>query len=235
MSGLLRVCKGYCCDYSKSDLLDCAPCPPPVVSYIDFREYAFNLSLSVTEVCSIARRCMQTVPDLTSDCQNEEDRKWVVCVVLAVGIPIVLVFVILVLWKKILKKKTAETSPVCCQTVRESCFGFENINQSNDRNEEEMSRQPDTNRLPSPLRSKPIHEPDTSEETIPLVFQVPSSTTDECEVEIPLIKNINEQQQEETQIEGNDNRSYCSAEESDSASGSQYEDANDKLEGETAV
>lgn len=72
MSGLLYLCMTCSLDVCKINLLDYAPCPPPMLSYGTFREHALNQSLLLTELCSIARRCILLESDLAVDCPEEE-------------------------------------------------------------------------------------------------------------------------------------------------------------------
>lgn len=50
------------------DLLQSAPCPPPLITYKEFRKYAFHCNLSQAEVCSITEKCKSKYPDLEQDC-----------------------------------------------------------------------------------------------------------------------------------------------------------------------
>ena len=53
---------------SDGDLLDCAPCPPPFLPYMQLKLAAVG-KLCQKEVCSIARRCkVSESPALTKDC-----------------------------------------------------------------------------------------------------------------------------------------------------------------------
>ncbi|XP_053377204.1 uncharacterized protein LOC123545282 [Mercenaria mercenaria] len=50
------------------DLLHCAPCPPPMISYEELRDHALNRSLILNDVCIIARRCNINGTDIVVDC-----------------------------------------------------------------------------------------------------------------------------------------------------------------------
>ena len=53
---------------SVEDYLLCAPCPPPIMSYNDFRDHARNQSLETKDICIISKRCFGNSINLTNDC-----------------------------------------------------------------------------------------------------------------------------------------------------------------------
>ncbi|XP_053377214.1 uncharacterized protein LOC128547830 [Mercenaria mercenaria] len=69
MPRYFKVCSCSCPGKgSLEDLLSCAPCPPPMISYEEFRNHALNRSLLLKEVCIIARRCNINGTDIGVDC-----------------------------------------------------------------------------------------------------------------------------------------------------------------------
>ncbi|XP_060558166.1 uncharacterized protein LOC132718484 [Ruditapes philippinarum] len=61
------------------DMLQCAPCPPPFLSYIQLKMTAIG-KLCKREVCSIARRCnMSESSELTTDCPVHDTQAEVGC------------------------------------------------------------------------------------------------------------------------------------------------------------
>lgn len=78
-----------------NDLLSCAPCPPPKLPYAFFRDYALNQSLSITQVCSIAKRCMPLEPGLAVDCSiGETDERaayMTITIIISLGVTIILI------------------------------------------------------------------------------------------------------------------------------------------------
>ena len=58
----------FSCKVINADFLNFAPCPPPWLSYSDFRNHSLGQSLSMLEVCIIAERCELIDRDAESDC-----------------------------------------------------------------------------------------------------------------------------------------------------------------------
>ena len=54
----IGICSCPCANKDTiADLLLCAPCPPPILSYGDFRDHALSGGLQIHSVCVIAKRC----------------------------------------------------------------------------------------------------------------------------------------------------------------------------------
>ncbi|XP_053377237.1 uncharacterized protein LOC123525341 [Mercenaria mercenaria] len=52
------------------DLLNFAPCPPPMLNYSEFREHALSRNLSHVEICNITRRCLPGDIDADENCSS---------------------------------------------------------------------------------------------------------------------------------------------------------------------
>jgi hypothetical protein len=53
---------------SIEDVTRSAPCPPPMIPYLEFRDHALNNSLLLKDVCIIARRCYTNSTLFETDC-----------------------------------------------------------------------------------------------------------------------------------------------------------------------
>lgn len=53
---------------SIEDATRSAPCPPPMIPYLEFRDHALNNSLLLKDVCIIARRCYTNSILFETDC-----------------------------------------------------------------------------------------------------------------------------------------------------------------------
>ncbi|XP_060556158.1 uncharacterized protein LOC132716831 [Ruditapes philippinarum] len=94
--GFYKTCGTLFCGL-KHDMLNYAPCPPPMMEYINFYEHALKRNLSHVEVCDISRRCRlnETLVDqkcitTTTGTTNECNVVCLIIILILVFVPIII-------------------------------------------------------------------------------------------------------------------------------------------------
>ncbi|XP_053377241.1 uncharacterized protein LOC128547834 [Mercenaria mercenaria] len=133
-----KGCKRSSCETVKY-LLQRAPCPPPFMNNIEFREHALSRNLSQVEVCNFAGICRPGDSEMKKDCRSSSDDFPFVNVV-AVGCAVLFLVVIFVTIVLIIRRRMKYNIKEKQSTKK----AYEMTNQSNRTDNEEQKHRQDT-------------------------------------------------------------------------------------------